>query len=234
MTRVILTRLFAFALCVQSWGQGSRSPELSRGVISYFEPDGRRHQINVGKPCSDLWVSPDGGVIAFIAIQRAEPPTPAEREPFIEESRIYIAWRSDHFKPVPLQLKPVPLDGNLWAIFRNPSISPDLQTLYFLVPYTITTWKLMSSQLSGGSPKILADAMTYCVVWGGDHSGKLLTMVRQDEAPGREAEGVRYPCYLSGQSGGSSLLADGDSKSCFSFDDFVRRWSNDNKAVCRR
>jgi hypothetical protein len=202
-------------------------------VISYVEEDGQRQQISIGKPCSDLWVSPDEHAIAFIAIERSEPPTPAERGPFIEESSVYIAWQSSHFKPVLLNLKSVFIDGNPWTVFRNPSLSPDLQTVYFMVPYTMTTWKLMRRALTGGTPSAVGDAMAYCVIWGGDHSGDLLTIVRQDATPGHPATGVTYPCYLSGRSGDQTMIADGLSQDCWAFDDFSARWSREHAGACR-
>jgi hypothetical protein len=214
------------------WSQANLSPTLYRGIISYVE-GGRRHQIDVGKPCSDLWVSPDGRVIAFIAVQKAEPPTPTERGSFIEESSLYIARKSDRFKPVPLDVGPVSIGGNQWTVFRNPSLSPDLRTIYFEIPDTMTTWKLLKRAVSGGVPTVLGDVMAYCVVWNGERSGDLLTMVRQDSTSGRPAAGVRYPCYLSSQAGEPIMVADGMSQSCFAFDDFSMRWSSKHGGVCR-
>jgi len=225
--------LLALIVSAQGWGQGSPLPALSNGVIRYPGEDGRRQRINVGKPCSDLWVSPDGRVIAFIAIEKAEPPTPAERGPFIEESTAYIAWKSDYFKPVPLHLKPVSIDGNQWRVFRQPSVSPDLHTVYFLIPDTMTTWRLMSRSLSGGPLKTVGDVMTYCVIWGGSRSGDLLTMIRQDPGPSHPASGVTYPCYLSGAPGDRTMIADGVSQSCWAFGDFASRWSGKRGGACR-
>jgi len=233
MKNCVIMPVLAFVSIAPGWSQRNPHASLSRGVISYVAEDGKRQQIDVRRPCADLWVSPDGRVITFIAIEKSEPPTPAEPEPFIKESSVYIARASDHFKPVAVGLKPVLIDGNLWTVFRNPSLSPDLQTVYFLVPYTATTWKLMRRALSGGIEKPVEDAMAYCVIWGGEHSGDLLTSNRQDSISGRPATGVTYPCYLSGRSGEHTMVADGVLQDCWAFDDFSTRWSREHGGACR-
>jgi hypothetical protein len=69
-------------------------------VVTYTAEDGRKKTIQVGMKCVDLWVAPDESVIAFVAVERERPPQTQEMEPLIEESSIYIARRSDHFRPV--------------------------------------------------------------------------------------------------------------------------------------
>jgi hypothetical protein len=66
------------------------APALKDGVISYVSERGLRSQIHVGGPCADLWVSPDGGAIAFIRIDRSQPDDFAI-EPFVEESTVFVA-----------------------------------------------------------------------------------------------------------------------------------------------
>jgi hypothetical protein len=61
--------------------------------------------------------------VAFIAIHKSKPATPQEIEPFIQESSIYIARKSDHFKPVHLAVK-VELDGRSWKVVREPKLAP--------------------------------------------------------------------------------------------------------------
>jgi hypothetical protein len=87
---------------MEGWGDALKT--LSNGIVTY-EENGRRKEIQVGKKCADLWVSPDESVVAFIAIHKSKPATPQEIEPFIQESSIYIARKSDHFKPVHLAVK---------------------------------------------------------------------------------------------------------------------------------
>jgi hypothetical protein len=182
----------------------------------------------VGKKCADLWVSPDGGAFAFISIEKAQPATANEAEPFIEESAIYIARRADHFVPVHVVVRPV-VDGRTWKVVRQPSLSPDLNTVYFSVPYTMTSWKLLSSSLSAGSYRILDDADSYCVVWGGEHSGQLL-MQKRHEADPNGPSGVTYPCYLRSKSGVLAKVANEDQ--CRSFSEFATQWSRDRGATC--
>ena len=216
--------MFGFALSARGWGE-SLHPLLAKGVISYTAEDGRRQEISVGKPCSDLWVSPDERVMVFITIEKAEPPTAWEIGPFIEESSIYIAWKSDHFRPVRLGLKSVSIGDRGWKVFRYPSLSPDLGMVYFQVPYTMTVGRLMSCSLSGDALKTVGDVGDYCVIWGGAHSGDLLTMRRQDAPLEDPNRGVTYPCYHTTGSGDSSMIADGVTQSCWVFDRFATRWT---------
>ena len=184
----------AVLVAFESHGQTSR-PTLLNGVISYNAEDGQRRMIHVGRKCADLWVAPDESVITFIAIDKVRPATGSETEPFIEESSIYIARRSDDFKPDHL-VASVPIDGRVWKVVRQPSLSPDLKTVYFSVPFTMTSWKLLSTSLRARSYTTIGNADSYCVVWGGEHSGALLMEIRRESN-----SGVRYPCYLRSKSG---------------------------------
>jgi hypothetical protein len=228
---MIAVPALAFIFGALTWGQSGR-PRLSKGVIGYIGENGQREIVDVGKPCSDLWVAPDGNSIAFIAIEKARPPaTPFDQEPLIEESAIYFARRADHYRAVRVDFKSVSIDGNEWRVFRQPSLSPDLHTVYFLVPYTMTTWRLMSRPLPTGQNKTVSDAMTYCVVWGGGHSGDVLIMVREEPTV-HPPIGVIYPCYVSAPSGSRVMLADGISQDCWEFGDFAARWSRANGGAC--
>lgn len=110
---VILTCLWFTAI----QGHGERTiPALSNGVISYVAEDGQQKTIRVGKKCSDLWISPDENIIAFIAIEKEEPPWDGEIGPFITQSNIYVGWKKDHFKPVRINLKPILVDGRYWKV----------------------------------------------------------------------------------------------------------------------
>src|SRR5882762_6399447 len=102
-----------FLIAIQVRG-ASAKVALSNGVVTYTAQDGRRLAIQVGRKCADLWVSPDHNAIAFIAIHKAEPVTAQVEAPFIEESTIYLAFKSDHFRPVNLVLKPIVIIGRVW------------------------------------------------------------------------------------------------------------------------
>jgi hypothetical protein len=220
--------LLLISIAVQLQGQAFR-PTLSNGIVSY-EEDGRRKEIRVGMKCSDLWVSPDESVIAFIGIEKAQPATTHEIEPFIEESSIYIARKSDHFKPLHLAVK-VEIDGRTWKVVREPKVSPDLVTVYFVVPNTMTTSKLMSTMLPTSPYKMIGDATDYCIMWGGDSSGDLILLSRHDPEPTTSdpAPGVSYPCYVRSQSGARTKLAD----ECFGdFDKLAARWSREHGGTC--
>ncbi len=228
MKQSLLVAMSVFLFAMQDWGEGLR-PTLSKGVVTY-EENGRRKEIQVGKKCSDLWVSPDESIVAFIAIEKSKPATAQEIEPFIEESNIYIARKSDHFKPVHLAVK-VEINGRTWKVAREPKLAPDRETVYFFVPNTMTTSKLMSTTLLAGSYKALADATDYCVVWGGDHSGELILLARRDPEPtaADPAPGVSYPCYVRSQSGSRTKLVD----DCFAdFNQVASRWSGEHGATC--
>jgi hypothetical protein len=204
---------------------GNGRPTLSKGTISYLAVNGQRAEIRVGKKCLDLWVSPDESMIAFIAVEKSLFHTENEEEPFIEQSSIYIARRSDHFTPVRIPLKGVVIDGRSWTVFRAPSVSPNLKTVYFSVPNTMTTWRLMSVPLHGEAYGMFGDEVSYCVVWGGKHSGDLLTLERD-----QGAVGPTYGCYLRDQSGSRTLVA--NEQECIGFDDFAVRWSKEQGGAC--
>lgn len=223
---------FALLVVLPARAEGIR-PVLSDGVVSFVAEDGQRREIRVGKRCADLWVSADESIVAFIAIDKAQPATAQEIGPFIEESSIYIARRSDHFKAVRLPLKSLLVDGQPWRVVREPSVSPDLKTVYFLIPYTMTTWKLMSTSLPSSRRNIIGDAMTYCVIWGGGHSGDLLMMRRRDSDPRDPVPGVKYPCYLRAPSGEESMIVDGVRRECWDFDDFAIGWSRQQGGTCQ-
>jgi hypothetical protein len=218
-----------FLIALQCRG-GAVRPALSNGVVSYVADDGRRREIQVGWKCADLWVAPDESVIAFIAIEKAQPATANEIEPFIEESSIYIARKSDHFRPVHLVVRAA-IGRRMWKVVRQPSLSSDLKTVYFSVPYTITSWKLLSASLPAGSYRTIGDADSYCVIWGGEHSGELLMQSRREADLTSPSPGVSYACYLRSKSGVLSRVA-GEGQ-CWSFGKFAARWSREHGGACQ-
>jgi len=83
---------------------------LKDGVITYSDGSVRRSVAPVGGPCSDLWVSPDGQMIAFIRIDSSQP-DPSAISPFVERSTIFVASRSAGFKPMRVALDPPHVEG---------------------------------------------------------------------------------------------------------------------------
>ena len=216
----------------------SSKPMLKDGVITYLASNGERAKIQIDKPCADLWVSPDESVIAFITLDKVE--TGFETAPFPQgtsyeqliQSSIYIAKKSDNFKPVPITLKPIYVRGDQWKIVRQPSLSPDLKTLYFVVPTYMTSWSVLSTKLPLGSNRTLTDLEEgYCVIWGGKYSGDLLLILRT-YGKGKDA-GIQYPCFLRNKHGRLTQIADDRECSDSAFDEFASRWSHKNGGVCK-
>lgn len=213
------------AIAAQSSAQ-PMPPKLSNGVITYTTSTGKQGFINVGRKCADLWVSPDQSVIAFIAIDKESGHSPDNR-PVIEKSTIYIARQSDHFAPIRVRLRPIVINGRLWEVVRNPRISPDHRTMFFEIPYTITTSKVMSVAQPSTAYKTIGDATAYCVNWGGKRSGDLLLQRRHfSDDP---STGVVYRCYLRNQSGMETKIAD----ECSNFQEFANRWSREQGGACQ-
>src|SRR5437867_506065 len=80
-----------------------------------------------------------------------------------EQSSIYIAKKVEGFKPVRVNVRNIVLLGLSWKVFRTPSLSPDLRTLYFSVPDAGTSWRLMEMRLPNGVAKPIREAALYCV-----------------------------------------------------------------------
>ena len=179
-TRVLLGALLLAPHCL---AQDHPSPTLQNGVISYTAKDGKRVPLRVGFSCSDLWVAPGGGAIAFIAVKEEKPPGPNEIAPFIERSDVYIAMRRQNFQPARIAASPS-IDGVVWNVAREPKLSPDMQSIYFLVPNYMTSFQLTRKPLGENSYERIADVQDYCVVWGGPHSGDLILLVPKDGAQG--------------------------------------------------
>jgi hypothetical protein len=196
---------------------------IRNGSVSYTDELGRRGAISVGKECTDLWTSPDGSVMTFVAIEQAG--TPGEI-PSIERSSIYIARRFDHFTPLRLRIKPILLYGVKWSVFRRPSVSEDGQTLFFEVPDSVVSSTLMSMSLTSGVLKQVSSDCDYCVIWHGAHSGDLLLELRY--LPVDPHRGVSYRCYLRDKTGAIKLIA----AKCDSLAEFAKYWSRRNGANC--
>lgn len=212
---------------VSSPSAQSGTPVLKDGVINYQDERGQRAQGQAGGPCADLWVSPDGSTIAFIRIDKSEPGD-IGTEPFIQESNIFLARRSSGFVPIRISF-PVPkIDGRAWKVFRNPSMSPDLKTVYFAVPATATSWFLMSVPSTGGAALPIDFVEAYCVLWGGAQSGEVLTMARRMGSP---EEGLTHWYYRVGPALAKTKV--GSRETGGDFGRFVTAWTRSHGGTCQ-
>jgi hypothetical protein len=197
--------------------------ELRDGLITYIADDGSRKSIDVGKRCSDLWVSPDQSFMAFIAIDRSTGPD-SEGNSLILGSSIYIARRSERFTPIRVALKPVRIFDRDWQVFRTPKLLPDGAAVSFTVPHAATAGALFVHDLKTGSTRMVANAVVaHCVVWGGAKAGTILTQRRRLI----DLE-LRYPCYASDSRNGDVQVAD----ECGYFEGFSYRWSQSEGGSC--
>lgn len=221
----LITVLMSVVLVPAAYTSGySAHPSLTNGAISYTSNDGRRKNIEIGKRCDDLWVAPDESIIAFIAIDKAFPGTDSGPNPFIVESSLYIARKTERFRPARVNLKEIVVDGKPWKIVRYPSVSPDLSKVYFSVPYTMKDWKLMSVSLPDGANIAISDEVTYCIVWGGHYSGDLL-LLRNVYEPTNEG----LFCFRRDGAGAQIRIDDPD---CIGFAGFAARWSRERGGAC--
>ena len=201
---------------------------IKDGVVRYTEDGGEPKAMNVGRRCADLWVAPDSSIIAFVAIDESKvnPPflLPGE-EPLIERSSIYVARRAEHFVPVRVLSKQFEVDGRTWGVLRYPSIAPDGNKLFLMIPYAMTTFRLMSCFIESGACQDLGAVTDYCVVWGGSHSSAQILQRRHVEP--ERAEGIIYSCDLRTTAGTSAI-----SESCPDFQKFASGWAQGSGGTC--
>ncbi len=230
----------SYRLALQFWclvGVGlAATPRfvVSDGTVVYTSEDGSQKRLDVGKRCLDLWVSPDESVIAFVGIDKTRMPDEAplfgSKHAMIEQSTIYVATSADHFVPRPVVSRSFDVGGRLWSVLREPSVAPDGETVFFEIPISMTTWRVMSLSLSSGAYRSVGNGTLYCVVWGGWYAGSLLLQeryVRRDLSAGAQA--IAYRCHRVGRSGALDTLSD----DCSDFGAFVDQWSRVHAASCR-
>jgi hypothetical protein len=209
------------------WAQASH-PALLDGTITVTNKNGERVQILPGKKCTDLWVSPDESIIAFIAIEEEKPADKDGIEAFIQKSTIYVAQRTDDFRPVHVPAK-ISIDHRIWDVVREPKVSPDRRTIYFFVPDTMAAWTLIGKRVPDGRQSVIGKAKDYCVVWGGGHSGDLAILARQEATPGDPASGVAFSCSVRDRSGTLTKLKD-----CWdAFSEVTNQWSRESGGTCK-
>jgi len=94
----------------------------------------------------------------------------------------------------------------------------------------MAAWTLISRPIGVATCTRIGPASEYCVVWGGDHSGDLAILSRQDPKPSDPNGGVTYPCYTVRESGERIKLAD---EGFVEFDELAARWSSERGGSCR-
>jgi len=198
---------------------------LKDGVITYSDGTAKRSVIQVGGPCSDLWVSPDGRAIAFIRIDKSEP-DPNATDPFIERSTIFVASRSNGFRPIRVALDPPRIDGREWNVFFEPVLSPDLKTVYFQVPAAGNSWLLMIVPIAGGTAKPITWQSGNCVLWGGAGSGDVIAATRSLGA----TDGMTFRYYRYRASGPAQLIGTREGRD--DWEGVVRAWTHKNGGTC--
>lgn len=204
---------------------------IKNGIVYYPAQDGKPRAISLGNACTDLWVAPDASAFTFVGIDKARKPDGTEwllgqqTEPLIERSSIYVARRADGFAPLRVVSRPFKIDGRTWEVLRHPSLSPGGEKLFFVIPYTMTTWKLISYSTRKGLYGTVGDATDYCIIWGGPYSGDQILQSRYLQAAG--AGGIAYRCYLRRAMGTSIISAD-----CPVFEEFVSGWAKNNGGTC--
>jgi hypothetical protein len=149
-------------------------------------------------------------------------------EPFIEQSTIFVASRSEHFKPVRVALESPRVDGRDWNVFRTPVLSPDRGTVYFLVPAGGTSWFLMTVPVLGGTATPITWVEAYCVLWGGKHPGDLFVSVRK--YPADATQHLSHDYYRYDASRHAERV--GNSQRKGTFQDFVHTWTRQDGATC--
>jgi hypothetical protein len=200
------------------------------GSVRQFDQTGQSRTLDVGGNCADLWVSPNMASIAFIAVNRArQVPAviPGLNAPVVERSSIYYASKADNFKPTLAVSRSFMVDGRSWETVRNPSVSPDGGSLFFTIPYTMTTQRAMRLSLASGRYEDLGDTTNYCVIWGGPMSGRLILQGRH--IPESSRDGITYRCYLRDARGQIEEISD----ECSSMRSFADSWTHAHGGECK-
>lgn len=227
MTKPALVLILAALSAARLSAQDERF-ELKDGVLTYRDAVGKRSEIRVGGPCADLWVSPEGDMIAFIRIDKSEPDDYGGPNPFIEASTIFVASRSNRFAPVRVAVAPPLVDGREWTALLDPVLSPDHATVYFLIPAAGTSWCLLSVPITGGTARAVGYVEVYCVLWGGADSGAVLAMTRYQR---ESAEGLDHRFERYDAAGREEVLSSGHFLG--QFEGLVRDWLAKHGGTCQ-
>ena len=232
MIKPLAAAIYLTALTTAPAGAADSGPKIERGAVSYPSNSGERRTIDLGRRCTDLWVSPDESAFAFVAVDEERPPrrNPVlghDEGPLIQRSTIFIAPRSGGvFSVKPVNLRAVIVDGRQWSVLREPILSPDTRTVYFSVPRSMTSSAIFSASLDSGRVQSIADAVNYCVIWNGPYSGSL--MLERRLLPENVDQEISYPCYTRDPSGKLHKVAN----DCSDFEAFANSWVSEGGGSC--
>jgi hypothetical protein len=169
---------------------------LIDGVITYTAEDGSRRRIDIGEKCSDLWVAPDESVFAFVAIEKSDG-FENNGQPFIFASKIYVARRSEHFVPRPVDVTRVRAVQRDWEVFRYPSVSPDGAYVFFYVPTSMAVGgTLFAHRLGTKTDQEIGRGLDYCTLWKGPDAGAILIWQRYLTGSAN-GDGYAHRCYIA-------------------------------------
>lgn len=221
-----LAILLASAFCLNAQSAFT----IRDGKIAYRGRDGSAEQIRIKQKCTDLWVAPTNDIIAFISIDKSMPPGKNifgyVEDALPEQTSVYVARRSNGFAPELVFSTRIKIAGLVWQVFRNPSLSPNRQILYFSIPYTMTTSKLFSFRLDSRQFRVVGDITSYCTIWRGRYSGDQLLQKRR--LPSDPNEGIIYACYLRTKVGGIAKVKE----RCEGFERFADLWTAAQGGSC--
>lgn len=217
-----------WAFFVPTCGAQQMGPSLQNGRIFYTSAEGAVKEVDVGGPCRDLWVAPDRSLITFVGVDESKPPSGREISPFVVRSSVYVARRDEQYRPVRHEVN-VRLYKRIWQVAELPKIAPDHTTLYYLVPSSMTSSTLMRAGLTGRDIETVHDVIGYCVVWGGDHAGDLIVLVRKWPKGTPVEVGVRQSCSVWDPQGRETMLADDCSDR---YDALAEEWSKKHGGTC--
>ena len=206
-------------------GLAAESFVLRDGTVYRNLEGGRQKVIFASKKCIDLWVAPDQSVVMFAAVDESGQNGSANPDPMILRSSIYLARKAEGYRPVRVIRRSFTVEGRRWRVLRRPRPSPDHKTMYFEIPFTMTTSRLFSTAMGSSEFRDLGNITDYCVVWGGKLDGKVMLQKRFLPDP---EHGIVYQCFLRDGSGISTLI----SENCEDLTSFVRQWGRAERGRC--
>jgi hypothetical protein len=200
---------------------------IQDGTVMLTAPSGRERALTVGMRCTDLWVTPDKRAIAFVAVEAFRGHSVDASSDMIKRSAVYIAREMNDFSPVLVVSRTFVINGRRWGVVRHPKLSSDEQFLYFDIPFTMTTSRLMRLSLESNTYEELRNEVDFCTIWGGSYSGGVVIQSRHIASNPRE--GIVYDCDLLYRLKTPVLL----NRKCPEFARFSAVWSARHDAVCK-
>jgi len=152
---------------------GAKQAVALDGSIFVLSADGSRLQVTSSLTDSQPDLALDGTKVVFV------------RKTDIG-SEIWIAGVGSGASPArPLLKPPLRIMGRTFSQFFNPKFSPDGETVFFLIPFAATTQAILRILISNPEPKLVAAALNFVVVLGGQYRGDLVAQIRKAKlAPG--------------------------------------------------